>query len=104
MSRARHKAMGGAPKTTEYNAKGSPTLAEAKSGDDGFKRGGVKCKKGGAVMGGKSAKRMDRKPRAGHRASGGTPLSNASKLTDPSKTGPGQGHEGDGPSGDHGDK
>lgn len=106
MSRARHKAMGGdtKPKTTEYNASGSPEMKEVKSGDDGFKRGGAKHKKGGAVGGMKAKARMDRKPRAGHRASGGTPLSTASKLSDPTSGGPGQGHEGDGPKGDHGDK
>ncbi len=96
---ARKRARGGS--VNEYNAKGAPEMAEAKSGDDGFKKGGgvEKRKHGGKVSGAAAMKRIDKAPRhkGGHMARGGSPMSAGHNLRNRTTGGPGQGHEGDGP-------
>lgn len=95
----KHKAKGGGV-DHEYNAVGSPEMAEAHSKEDGFKKGGKKKKAGGSVEKSKSAHRPDKKPR---RAAGGSVFSSASKKSAATKGGDGQGHESDGPKGEDSD-
>lgn len=75
-------------KVNEYNAQGSPEVAEAKDKKEGFKRGG-------GVEGGKSHKRLDKKPRK--LAAGGSPFSSAKGMKMYGTGGSGDGHQGDGP-------
>lgn len=95
----KHKAKGGGVEH-EYNASGSPEMAEAHDKKEGFKKGGKK-KAGGKVEKEKSTHRPDKKPR---RAAGGSVFSSASKKSAASKDEAGQGHEGDGPKGEDPDR
>jgi hypothetical protein len=79
----------------EYNAKGSPEEHEAMDEKDSFKRGGHKHKKrasGGAILGNKSAVRLDKRARGGAMKS---PFSAAYHESMPAKqtSGKGSGHE-----------
>lgn len=86
--RKRH-ASGG--KVTEYNAKGSPEMAEAKdTSANEFKRGG---KPGGHVGGKKGMKRLDKRARGG----GVSPYSSGRSSSAPKSGGKGDGHEGEMP-------
>lgn len=89
----RHKkkmSKGGSTKVNEYNAQGSPEVSEAKDKKEGFKRGG-------GVEGGKSHKRLDKKPRK--LAAGGSPFSSAKGMKMYGTGGSGDGHQGSGPKG-----
>lgn len=68
--------MGNTPakKPNVYAGAGTPTMDEANSKDDNFKRGGKVKKKAVKVEGKKAKKRLDR-------ATGGRTLSTASKTT-----------------------
>lgn len=89
------KSTGGeVPKSkTMYNAKGSPAAAAAMdTTDDGFKKGGVACKKGGKVHGAPAKARLDK------RARGGSVKSTGNKMAQWENKASADGHAGNMPS------
>jgi hypothetical protein len=91
-------------KINEYNAVGSPEVAEAKDQKEGFKNGGkAKMKNGGHAEGKKAKHRLDKAARGGAMkkcAAGGSPFTSAAKRSAPMKGGAGEGHVNDGPKGE----
>lgn len=88
MHKMHKKAKGG--KVNEYNAKGSPEVAEAENKKEGFK-------KGGHAEGKKAHHRLDKAKRGGHikkAAAGGSPFTAAAKRSPYMNSGAGEGHEG----------
>ena len=95
MGRLKRAKKGG--KINEYNAQGSPEVAEAKDEKEGFKKGGAKKHKdGGHAEGKKAHHRLDKKKRGGATkcAIGGSPFTAAAKRTSYENSGAGEGHEG----------
>lgn len=88
------KAKGG--KVTEYNAKGSPELAEVENKKEGFKKGGkAKMKDGGHAEGKKAHHHLGKAKRGGAMkkcAAGGSPFTNAANRTSYTNGGKGDGH------------
>lgn len=79
------RAKGGSTKVNEYNAQGSPEMAEVKDESETFKKGGhAKRKAGGMAEGEMPMPRADKAPRGRpHRAMGGSVYSSGSKLDAP---------------------
>jgi hypothetical protein len=95
------RAKGGATKVHEYNAVGSPTMKEAASEEEDFKKGGAKHMKrraGGMAEGHMAEPRADKMPRGRHhRKAGGTVWSTGTRISPPEGAGhddASRGHEG----------